>query len=532
MRMSGLRFAKLDTTFKVDPHVFNQISWKPDISFLTQDQLSYLETDDSVNKVDLVIDLIGHKKPALRVVEVNLGLTDSSSLWFETGDPACRASYAKFDFASPDARSLISTQTTYEAKRDSSFTIIKIDEEGLGMEESGYDLAIIRTTAETESEISQLSNNIKPLLAPGCHVLFVKRGDFPMVSGSSSEDGSLEIIASPGTPNTLDSSPSTPRTSPRESDFGSEKDLSSEITPITRNLGTSLEDTFPLKNQLLAAAQGLGTTLEITDGFGPTAFLSRVEIRETQASTRRKLVLARFLENTPGLTPGLRSYIEGAGWNVSEQTYPFSSVTADTTVLVLDELSSPVMIKADVKQWDGLKSLVSTGAVILWVTQGAQYQVSNPNTALAHGLFRVIRMEDTNAKLVCLDVQSSTSPAIHRAITEVLDSLRGKWPKRNIETEFSERGGVIHVHRVVPDSEINEFKRQVAEGAEPVLQSLQENPRPVSLRVERLGTFQSLTWCETAVAEVPIEAGKVEVEIMAVGVNFKVHFQNDLLREQ
>lgn len=74
MRMSGLRSSKLDTIFKVDPHVFNKISWKPDISFLTQDQLSYLATDETESKVDFVIDIIGHKKPALRVLEVNLDL--------------------------------------------------------------------------------------------------------------------------------------------------------------------------------------------------------------------------------------------------------------------------------------------------------------------------------------------------------------------------------------------------------------------------------------------------------------------------
>lgn len=390
------------------------------------------------------------------------------------------------------------------------------------MKESDFDLAIIRTTMETEDEVSQLSRNIKPLLAPSCYVLFVKRAGFPLISESSSDDGSLEIIASPGTPNSLDDSHSTPQTAPDESDVDSEKGHFDDIAPLTTDLETSLGGTFPLKkSKLLAAAQELASTFEIIDGFESTAFLSRVETQETQVAPRRKLVLARFLENTPGLTPALRSCTESAGWSISEQTYPFSAVKADSAVLVLDELSSPIMVKANVKQWEGLKSLVNTGAVILWVTQGAQYQVSNPNTALAHGLFRVIRMEDANAKLVCLDVQYSTSPATHRAITEVLHSLRGEWPKKNIETECSEREGVIHVHRVIPDSEINDIKRQVAEGAEPVLKSLQNNPRPVSLRVERLGTFQSLTWCETEIAEVPVEAGRVEVEITAVGVNFK-----------
>ena len=35
MQMSGLRFIKLDTGLKPDPHTFDRISWKSDITFLT-----------------------------------------------------------------------------------------------------------------------------------------------------------------------------------------------------------------------------------------------------------------------------------------------------------------------------------------------------------------------------------------------------------------------------------------------------------------------------------------------------------------
>ena len=78
--MSGLRFNKLDTGLKPDPHTFNRISWKPDITFLTQNQLAYLSTTDSVTKINMIVDLIAHKKPALRILEMNLETTDALCL--------------------------------------------------------------------------------------------------------------------------------------------------------------------------------------------------------------------------------------------------------------------------------------------------------------------------------------------------------------------------------------------------------------------------------------------------------------------
>ena len=110
---------------------------------------------------------------------------------------------------------------------------------------------------------------------------------------------------------------------------------------------------------------------------------------------------------------------------------------------MLDELSAPVLTQVDSDQWESLKTLISSGNKLLWVTKGAQYEFTNPDNALAHGLFRVIRMEDTNAKLTTLDVQSSTSPATGLAIDEILKLLRNNRPKTFMETEFAERDGIL-----------------------------------------------------------------------------------------
>lgn len=187
-------------------------------------------------------------------------------------------------------------------------------------------------------------------------------------------------------------------------------------------------------------------------------------------------------------------------------------------MLILDELSHPVLRQANEKQWDAIKTLVSSGSPLLWVTKGAQYRVTDPDNALVHGLFRVARCEDNSLHLTTLDVQSSTSRATEWAIDQVLRLLGRDTP---METQYMERDGILHIQRLIPDAAVNDFKRAEVEGFEPVVKSFHGNEAQVQLRAERLGTLQSLTWCETDVGEVPVEAGHVEVEVMAVGVNFK-----------
>ncbi|KAK6835426.1 hypothetical protein RU639_002005 [Aspergillus parasiticus] len=195
-------------------------------------------------------------------------------------------------------------------------------------------------------------------------------------------------------------------------------------------------------------------------------------------------------EKSPGLPQSLRSTLEASGWKATEHSLP-STPTTENVILVLDEVFSPVLTQIDDTQWEGLKRLVSSGKPRLWVTKGAQLEVTDPNTALVHGLFRVIRMEDPNAKLTTLDVQSNNS--------------KQERSKVLVEAEFAERNGILHVHRVVPDEPINKLKRDVRQGAEPVLRDLHHAHAAVSLRA----------------GQIPVHEGRIEVKVVATGVIYK-----------
>ena len=527
MQMQGLRFAKLDVIPKPDLHVFDRISWKPDVTFLSQERKGNLGSEMDANSI---IDLIAHKKPTLRVIEANLDGNDTSSTWFEVDDLHSRAAYLQYDFASSDAKLLVGAQTKHEERRNSSFILLNQASEDLGIpRDAVYDLAIVKVSQVSPQDLDRFINNLKSHIAVSGYTLVIE-GENAQHNGLGTS--SLPNFKAPGFTET----PATPRTS--SGSVGSNCQTTTPFTDVStpneehelKEKSLTSEGLSSVAIQKLLDANPIQTTLE-SNGFNPkilgnawSLYTSGVETEKERSSDN--LHVFRFSQSTPFLEPSLKEKLEASGWKITDGTTQLSAndISSGSTFLVLDEIYAPVLTEINEEQWDALKTLITSGRDIVWVTKGAQLKVTDPNTALAHGLFRVARREDANVKLTVLDVESTTGPTTTWAIDSVLQSIRDNdksSPKEALETEFTERNGVLYVHRVMPDAKVNEFKRAEKEGSDTEVRNLRDTKAAVQLRSERVGTFQSLTWNETAVDEVPVEEGRVEVEVFAVGVNFK-----------
>ncbi|OTA81918.1 hypothetical protein M434DRAFT_85057 [Hypoxylon sp. CO27-5] len=508
MQINGLNYTKLDVAPKPDPHTFHSVTWKPDITFLTQDQMMYLATDKDSNKLDTVIDLIAHKKPALKVLEVNLDDEDTSCFWFGVNDFSARSAYAQYAFGSSNAKTLVSTEAQYKDKGNVSFHSISPENPAFGLPtDVAYDLAIVKASEKVTSEsVEDSVKNLRPLLSEGAYTLLVRIDQEGVVTRAESESsGSFENLNRP-------SALGTPGTPSQSSD-----------SLVASSISSAAWDEEAAKKSLnVTHAHATSAVLEVAPtGNSPLAYLSKLNSSTGVVTNSPKhLIVVRLSETTPAsLPPSLQATLEASGWAITQQSYPFSKPTNGAVVLILDELSKPVLKYVNEKQWETIKGLVTSGTPLLWVTKGAQYPVTDPDNAMVHGLFRVARQEDPTVKLTTLDVQSSTSAATSWAIEKVLGVLKDG---TSLETEYMERNGILHVQRIMPDTLVNDFRHAEEEGLQPVTKAFHGTEVQVQLRAERLGTLQSLMWCETETGEAPaLDEGNVEVEVMAVGVNFK-----------
>lgn len=252
-----------------------------------------------------------------------------------------------------------------------------------------------------------------------------------------------------------------------------------------------------------------------------SAYLSRTKTEDSDnTSCLRRIDLVNLTD--PSAKTTLREELTQLGWQISEHFSPFENVQAKSTVLVLDDLYSPLLPSIREDQWESLKILISKGTRILWVTEGSQLDVSNPSKAMIHGLARTIRAEDPSVSLTTLDVESTSGSGTLAAINSMLKSLARPAPQKYIDNEFVERDGILHVSRVKPDHLINHAEKEDVHGADAILGSLHNAKNCVRLRCDRLGTIDSLCFTEVAATELPIDDNSVEVELAAAGLNFKV----------
>lgn len=121
-----------------------------------------------------------------------------------------------------------------------------------------------------------------------------------------------------------------------------------------------------------------------------------------------------------------------------------------------------------------------------------------------------------------LEVESALGPETPTTIHCVLKYIQKLPPKVQIETEFVERRGILHISRMRLDEQVNKAERDISNGADPEVRDLHDSETCIRFRCERIGTLDSLHYVEVSAAEFPMRDDCVEVEIMAAGVNFKV----------
>ena len=220
----------------------------------------------------------------------------------------------------------------------------------------------------------------------------------------------------------------------------------------------------------------------------------------------------------------MKHALKSLGWDITEHFLPFVDLEPKTTVLLLDEISSPILanIQGQEEQWLGIQRLFSLDSKVLWVTSGSQIDVTHPNRALINGLARVARAENPSLVVVTLDIEPCSNPDSALAIHQLLKVTQLIDPKTPIDNEYTERRGIINISRILPDEAMNQAEKDDTIGAQLQVRSLHESNTTIRLQSERLGTMDSLHFTEVTDTELPLPETFVEVEIYAAGLNFKV----------
>lgn len=471
--LKGVHYSRLETRADVyTSYTYLRAAWKPDFSLLKEDTKFHralaLSGDESVqDAVQSVIDLAAYKNPNLAVLELNLSPGDGSSLWLSRPASQCaiRAAYGSYHLAISDPKALIDAQQRYATSVD-NIELSLLDPMKLDFKSpETFDLVVVKVQQLEANNLGVLGRNIRRTLG---------------------EDGSALIIeAQPG-----------------------------EAFMDSCDVGKTLSCTgfTSIRN------------------FSRHGYLARVASdSQPRHENRGDIVLIRLsygdMENEGVLS--VLSSLRELGWKVEEKNAESTeSITSRSTLLVLDEVVGPVLTKASKTQWDSIKKLVRSECSMLWVTSGSQMAVTDPERSIVHGLFRTIRAEEPALKLMTLDVESITTAETLANTVEAVDTVlkmtRGPLKPQHNDFEYAERGGVLHINRVLQDEALNRVKFEDApQGTMPARRvDIHEMATTVRLVTDQVGSLDSLHYIE---GETDIETGPdaVEIQLHAAAVNFK-----------
>jgi Polyketide synthase dehydratase len=353
--LSELRYHKLDTRADRNAaHTYTRVAYKPDITYLSQEHLLRLTTksdrSQSLTVINEIIELKAFKKPNLKVMEVSLSPTDSSSLWFQEDsfDKSSEEAYRKYCYALKDATALVEVQGKYESHPNTSFVLLDLTKTPHDFKPSktDFDLVNIKLSTSSEEVLANVAQSARGVLCNGGHFLLVRQGEH----SADAESDDIVVVKDKST----------------SDQTHLEKVMSASRLYDILELPCEQQSSDPaIQSACLAVAHNQGLEAPSSDHSTNIVYLSK----NTQINST------------------LKEALQALRWQVMEHTLPLTSLLPKGTVLILDELCSPILTNVAKDQWQAIKHLISLESKILWVIEGSQMNVTKPENALVQRIF-------------------------------------------------------------------------------------------------------------------------------------------------
>jgi NADPH:quinone reductase-like Zn-dependent oxidoreductase/SAM-dependent methyltransferase len=170
-----------------------------------------------------------------------------------------------------------------------------------------------------------------------------------------------------------------------------------------------------------------------------------------------------------------------------------------------------------------LQRLLSMAASVIWVTRCGGEAPSSPHHGVLQGLSRACRVENPRTPFVTVALETTQghlSLAKDAAtILKVCKMTAAGLANQVFEPEYTEIDGLLHINRLVEAEKAN--AHVFLKTAQPVCTRDFENLPPLRLNVRTPGLLDSLEFVEDISFEEPIAPDEIEVDVHAIGINFK-----------
>lgn len=188
-------------------------------------------------------------------------------------------------------------------------------------------------------------------------------------------------------------------------------------------------------------------------------------------------------------------------------------------VLVIQDPGWPSLGLLDTNEFGAFHSTLKRSKHVIWIAETAPNPEVPSQFGLIQGLARALRMErhDLVLTTVALDPtdRELASTNLERAFRNFLQGIQSG----SYERELAQVGEYLNIPRIYECDVLNQKVHEFTSDAIVLQQRFEE--RNVNLKIRQPGLLDTLYFEEAPSASSPLAPGEVEVEVKAVGVNFK-----------
>ena len=257
---------------------------------------------------------------------------------------------------------------------------------------------------------------------------------------------------------------------------------------------------------------GTGSTVELT------TIISKPIVFDTPKYP--EVVIITDTETFP-VPNRLKTILGGLGADVSITTLADAKPWGKACI-VLSETIPNVLTNPSSAELKSVQGILSDSNGVLWVTQGATIESDSPNSNLVSGLTRTMRLESSST-IITLDLDICTPLGADSNVQTIFDVFSRAFSLNRtdevLDVEYSERDGLIMIPRVVEDKDLNTFVSSTIEGPMPTEEPFVQAGRPLAIDIGVPGQPESLHFVSDVRMDQDMPDDCVEIEVRASGIN-------------
>jgi NADPH:quinone reductase-like Zn-dependent oxidoreductase/ubiquinone/menaquinone biosynthesis C-methylase UbiE len=459
-----------------------------------------LAMSNPLKPVQAYVDVLVHKRPNMKFLEIGAGTGGSTQVMLEVLDTWAGPRYGQYVFTDIGPSFLERGRARFSDKKNMQFRTLNIETDPLhqGFLEHEFDVVVADMVLHATSDLNKTLRHLRKVLKPGGKLIMKEMTTpkkilagfvFGLLPGwwLSVEECRIEA--------------QSPCIDEAGWDVLLKSNHFSGAEVVVRDY--EAEDCHTWSFLFSTATEAL------QPAYHPERPLSVPHIVTKKGSTLQANLAEKvydFLE-LAGAPPKAMSLDEAAD----------SGDLANRDFVILLESEEPILVDPTRELFGSLQKVLYSARSIIWVTQSSC--TTSPGYGIITGLARVLRTENNSTQIVTLQLETQETAQIGAHVSSLFKVTQESLKIRcDVESEYLERSNILHINRIVSSTRINEhiFRRT----AHPVIHQPIGDSK-IRLGIRALGLLDTLEFSEEMSTEQELASDEVLIRVHSIGVNFK-----------